>query len=62
MLNIFPMVRAVREATGERSLVLTRSTYPGSGKVGGHWLGDNESKWPHLAESIIGTLLGRLKI
>ena len=45
--------------------MLTRSTYPGSGKVGGHWLGDNNSEWPHLAESIIGMLqchFVRLKI
>ena len=32
----------------------TRSTYPGTGKVGGPWLDDNNSEWPHLAESITG--------
>ena len=51
---VFFFYRGVREATGERSLVLTRSTFPNSGKHGAHWLGDNNSEWPHLAESIIG--------
>ena len=46
--------RATRKATGERSMVLSRSTFPGSGKYIGHWLGDNDSKWSHLRESIIG--------
>lgn len=41
-------------ATGKRSMVLSRSTFPGSGKHIGHWLGDNDSQWVQLKESIIG--------
>ncbi|KAL8616022.1 hypothetical protein ACOMHN_014984 [Nucella lapillus] len=47
---------AARAATGERSVVISRSTFPGSGKYAGHWLGDNTSIWSHLADSIIGML------
>ncbi|XP_063403845.1 maltase-glucoamylase-like [Mytilus trossulus] len=49
-------LQATRKATGKRSMVLSRSTFPGSGKYIGHWLGDNDSKWSHLRESIIGML------
>ncbi|KAL8616023.1 hypothetical protein ACOMHN_014985 [Nucella lapillus] len=51
-----PTMDAAREATGERSVVISRSTFPGSGKYAGHWLGDNTSLWSHLADSIIGML------
>ncbi|XP_061182189.1 maltase-glucoamylase-like [Saccostrea echinata] len=51
-----PTLDAIREATGERSVVITRSTYPGSGKYGGHWLGDNDSSWLSMRNSIIGML------
>ena len=46
--------RAVQNATGQRSIVISRSTYVGSGQSCGHWLGDNDSQWPHLHQSIIG--------
>uniref|UniRef100_A0A2C9KG08 P-type domain-containing protein n=1 Tax=Biomphalaria glabrata TaxID=6526 RepID=A0A2C9KG08_BIOGL len=47
---------AVREATGERGMVISRSTFPGSGQWVGHWLGDNVSQWKDMLSSIIGLL------
>ncbi|XP_012944618.1 maltase-glucoamylase, intestinal [Aplysia californica] len=49
-------LRAARQATGQRSIVISRSTFPGSGRYVGHWLGDNESAWKDLKTSIIGML------
>lgn len=40
----------------KRSLVISRSTYPGSGTHCGHWLGDNASQWPHMRQSIPGII------
>lgn len=52
-LFVFP-TRAVQEVTGERGIVITRSTFPSSGRWGGHWLGDNTAAWDQLGKSIIG--------
>jgi len=41
---------------GKRAFVLSRSTFPGSGKYVSHWLGDNYSQWTNLHLSIIGLL------
>ncbi|CAH1773121.1 unnamed protein product [Owenia fusiformis] len=52
-----PTLTALRSSlTGERGMVISRSTYPSSGRYAGHWLGDNESKWSDLYDSIIGML------
>ncbi|XP_063595396.1 maltase-glucoamylase-like [Penaeus indicus] len=51
-----PTLRAARQSTGKRSLVISRSTFPGSGRWAGHWLGDNRSIWPDMHHSIIGML------
>lgn len=40
--------------TGKRGIVVTRSTFPSSGKWAGHWLGDNTAGWDQLYKSIIG--------
>lgn len=49
---------ALAAATGEqrRSMIVTRSSFSGSGKHAGRWLGDNEAKWTDLRMSIVGIL------
>ncbi|XP_066565478.1 sucrase-isomaltase, intestinal isoform X2 [Amia ocellicauda] len=51
-----PTYDALLEVTGERGIVVTRSTYPSSGKWVGHWLGDNFARWDQLSASIIGMM------
>ncbi|XP_054716846.1 probable maltase-glucoamylase 2 [Uloborus diversus] len=51
-----PTIKAAVQATGTRSVVISRSTFPSSGQFAGHWLGDNRSIWPDLHRSIIGML------
>ena len=49
-------LRGLRSKTSDRGLVVSRSTYPGSGQWGGHWAGENESDWPFMKSSIISIL------
>uniref|UniRef100_A0A8D0W541 P-type domain-containing protein n=1 Tax=Sus scrofa TaxID=9823 RepID=A0A8D0W541_PIG len=51
-----PTYEAVREVTGQRGVVITRSTFPSSGRWSGHWLGDNTAAWDQLRKSIIGMM------
>ncbi|KAM9215962.1 maltase-glucoamylase [Dugong dugon] len=51
-----PTYEAVQEVTGERGIIITRSTFPSSGRWAGHWLGDNTSAWNQLKKSIIGMM------
>ncbi|XP_053164989.1 sucrase-isomaltase, intestinal [Hemicordylus capensis] len=51
-----PTYYGMRNATGERGIIITRSTYPSSGRWAGHWLGDNYARWDQLDKSIIGIL------
>ena len=53
-MELVYLYRAAQKATGERSFVLSRSTFPGSGKYSGHWLGDNDADWSDMKASIIG--------
>lgn len=48
--------KALHNILKRRTLVISRSTFPSSGKYGGHWLGDNKSQWPDLRLSIPGVL------
>uniref|UniRef100_F6Q8B4 P-type domain-containing protein n=1 Tax=Ornithorhynchus anatinus TaxID=9258 RepID=F6Q8B4_ORNAN len=52
----YDIVNAVQEATGQRALVISRSTFPSAGRWGGHWLGDNTAAWDQLGKSIIGMM------
>ncbi|XP_045707250.1 sucrase-isomaltase, intestinal [Phyllostomus hastatus] len=51
-----PSHDGLRKATGKRGIVISRSTYPTSGRWGGHWLGDNYADWSNLDKSIIGMM------
>nr|XP_013013967.1 probable maltase-glucoamylase 2 [Cavia porcellus] len=51
-----PTYEAVQEVTGQRGIVITRSTFPSSGRWAGHWLGDNMAAWDQLKKSIIGMM------
>ncbi|XP_073343836.1 sucrase-isomaltase, intestinal [Pagrus major] len=51
-----PTYDALLNVTGKRGIVVTRSTYPSSGKWAGHWLGDNFAAWNQLEKSIIGMM------
>ncbi|CAJ0608575.1 unnamed protein product [Cylicocyclus nassatus] len=46
--------QALHKATGKRGAVVSRSTFPSSGKYAGHWLGDNTATWADLQTSVIG--------
>ena len=41
---------------GKRPFIISRSTFPGSGRYTGHWLGDNYSKWAYMHYNIQGVL------
>ncbi|GFX40896.1 sucrase-isomaltase, intestinal [Trichonephila clavipes] len=49
-----PTLEGAEKAVNGRSLVISRSTYPSSGRYTGHWLGDNKSTWDDLRRSVIG--------
>nr|KAF6319833.1 putative maltase-glucoamylase 2 (putative) [Myotis myotis] len=51
-----PTYEAVQEVTHQRGVVITRSTFPSSGRWAGHWLGDNTAAWDQLRKSIIGMM------
>ncbi|KTG36909.1 hypothetical protein cypCar_00036486, partial [Cyprinus carpio] len=57
----YSMVLATEKASREvfktnRSMVFTRSSFPGVGKYAGHWLGDNAANWNDIKWAIPGML------
>lgn len=46
--------RTIRNLTGKRAIVVSRSTFPTVGQWIGHWLGDNTAAWNQIDKSIIG--------
>eukprot|EP00117_Sycon_ciliatum_P022190 scpid24312/ scgid19214/ Probable alpha-glucosidase Os06g0675700; Maltase len=60
--NLFGLTEAIatndalESLKGKRSLVISRSTFPGSGSHTGHWTGDNHASWDDLYNSIPGML------
>ncbi|XP_011827421.1 PREDICTED: maltase-glucoamylase, intestinal-like [Mandrillus leucophaeus] len=51
-----PTYEAMQEVTGQRGVLISRSTFPSSGRWAGHWLGDNTAAWDQLKKSIIGMM------
>ncbi|XP_064576785.1 sucrase-isomaltase, intestinal [Zonotrichia leucophrys gambelii] len=51
-----PSLVALQAATQERGIIISRSTFPSSGRWVGHWLGDNTAAWDQLHKSIIGMM------
>lgn len=42
--------------TDRRAFILSRSTFPSSGKYTSHWLGDNWRDWSYMNYSIAGIM------
>ena len=51
-----PSLDACQATTGERCLIVSRSTFPGAQKHIGHWHGDNSSIWRHIKQGLIATI------
>ncbi|VDL71286.1 unnamed protein product [Nippostrongylus brasiliensis] len=47
---------ALSATTGKRGAVISRSTFPSSGRFGGVWLGDNTATWSDLQTSVVGAM------
>lgn len=48
--------KAADKIFGKRSLIVSRSSFAGSGRHMSHWLGDNHSTWQDMHESIAGVI------
>ncbi|KAL5018863.1 hypothetical protein ScPMuIL_004585 [Solemya velum] len=47
---------ALNKIHGKRTIVISRSTFPSTGRYSGHWLGDNNAQWADLDYSMSGML------
>jgi len=50
---LYPTVcRVLGDLLQERPFIISRATFPGQGKFGGHWTGDVISNWEDLRQTI----------
>lgn len=52
MMETKASYNALLASHGKRPFVISRSTFPGQGKYGGHWTGDNFARYHDMAMSI----------
>lgn len=57
-LILLPLTRPMRGAVRNkrRGIIISQSTYAGSGLYAGHGLGDNSASWTDMRLSIVGEL------
>eukprot|EP00002_Diphylleia_rotans_P036823 TRINITY_DN8168_c0_g1_i1.p1 TRINITY_DN8168_c0_g1~~TRINITY_DN8168_c0_g1_i1.p1 ORF type:complete len:902 (+),score=180.65 TRINITY_DN8168_c0_g1_i1:51-2756(+) len=48
--------RAYEGLTNQRSAIITRASFAGTGRYAGHWLGDNWSNYQNMRDSITGVI------
>ncbi|KAI6219395.1 P-type domain-containing protein [Aphelenchoides besseyi] len=54
LMETISTAKAMKKSIGKRGQLISRSTFPSSGKYAGHWLGDNTARWEDLRTTIIG--------